>query len=201
MQLTKIPTGAPFKRGDGVVEIIVDRVDLTTLLDAITEANLVDILSTDTGSYLVLAPTNEAFEEFAQLYPDLALVLFDDEWIAHLRDLIKYHVSVDLPSFAGLADGRYIFTTLSGQVIQATVNAGTVSIFPTVDDDPAEFLIQDDIKASNGLVSVVGTVLRPTFLTRDMAELTSRFFPELDALFVEVGLDDFIITNFGFTVS
>ena len=198
--LTESPTRAPSERGESVVDIIVDGVDLSMLLDAIAEADLVDTLRTDEGPYVVVAPTNEAFEEFAQLYPDLASVLYDDEWIAHLRDFVGFHVSVDLLSFVGLTDGTYRLGTLSGDNIQARVNGGIVSIVPSVSGNPAQFVIQD-IEASNGLVSVIDTVLRPDFLTRDMAELTARFFPELDTLLVEVGLDEFIQTNFGFTVS
>lgn len=202
MPVTPGPTRVPFEIGDSVVDIIVDdtELELTMLTEAIAEANLTDTLRADEGVYNVLAPTDEAFDGFAQQHPDLASVLYDDEWIAHLRDLIGFHVSIDLTRFSGVTDGRYRLLTLSGDSVQVTVSMGRVSVLPTIDDSPANFLIQD-IEASNGLVSVIDAVLRPDFLTRDMAELTTRFFPALDALFVEVGLDDFILTNFGFTVS
>ena len=104
-----------------VVDIAVSSADHTILVQAVTEAGLVETLSGD-GPFTVLAPTDEAFAAALE-----ALGLTAEELLASedLADILTYHV---LPTSALAAD----VIGLDGQMVE-TVNGDTVEI--TVTDE------------------------------------------------------------------
>jgi len=120
----------------------------TTLLTAAEAAGLVDALKGD-GPLTVFAPTDEAF---AKLPEGTVASLLLPENQDQLAGILKLHVIA----------GKVKSKDLAGQQIEAETLNGTVSIDGTdgVTVNGAK-VISADIKASNGIIHVIDTVLLP----------------------------------------
>ena len=130
-----------------IVDIAVEDGRFTTLVTALTEAELVEALS-GKGRFTVFAPTDEAF---AKLPAGTIEALLAD--IPALTDILLYHV----------VEGRVLAEdvvlleeaeTLLGENITIRVEDGRVFI------NDAEVIITDII-ADNGIIHVIDTVLLP----------------------------------------
>lgn len=140
-----------------IVAIAVDTPDLSTLVQAVQAAELVDTLQSE-GPFTVFAPTNEAF---AAIPADkLEAILADKEL---LTKILTYHVvSGSYPAQAvaelpGVDAGAKV-PTVEGQELTITVSGDTV----TVNDATVETA---DVNASNGVVHVIDKVLLPPDVT------------------------------------
>ncbi len=139
---------APTGPGD-IVDIAASNEDFSTLVAAVTAADLVETLKGD-GPFTVFAPTNDAF---AALPPGTVDELLKPENKDQLVAVLTYHV---LPG-AGFSD------QLAGQHLTVkTVQGGTVRI-----DGRNGVKVNDanvttaDIAASNGVIHVIDKVLLP----------------------------------------
>ena len=130
-----------------VVDIAVEDGRFTTLVTALTEADLVETLSGD-GRFTVFAPTDEAF---GQLPAGTIEGLLED--IPLLTEILLYHV----------VDGRVLaedvilleeVETLQGESITIRIENGSVFL------NDAEVIITDII-ADNGIIHVIDAVLLP----------------------------------------
>ncbi len=135
-----------------VVDVAVSSADHTILVQAVTEAGLVETLSGE-GPFTVLAPTDAAFAAALD-----ALGLTAEELLASedLSSILTYHV---LPTSALAAD----VIGLDGQMVE-TVNGDTVEI--TVTDEGGVMIdganvIATDLTADNGVVHVLDAVILP----------------------------------------
>lgn len=120
----------------------------TTLLAAAEAAGLVDALKGE-GPLTVFAPTDEAF---AKLPEGTVASLLLPENKDQLAGILKLHVIA----------GKVKSKDLAGQQIEAETLNGTVSIDGTdgVTVNGAK-VISADVKASNGIIHVIDTVLLP----------------------------------------
>merc|ERR1711865_1024371 len=123
----------------------------TTLVTALTAADLVQALSSPNGPYTVFAPTNAAFDVLGQEL--LGCLLLPENQVV-LQDVLLYHV----------ASGEYLAQQLlNNQVIEMT---NTDSILITIDEgtvvinDNAE-VVAANIIASNGVLHGIDRVLIP----------------------------------------
>jgi uncharacterized surface protein with fasciclin (FAS1) repeats len=136
------------KKGGTIVEVAAKAGDFNTLVSAIKAAGLVDTLSGD-GPFTVFAPTDAAFKKLPEGTLDSLLKPANK---GKLQSILTYHV-------------------LSGKVMAADVEPGMVS---TVEGSDAELAVSDgsvtyagatvtktDIKASNGVIHVIDTVVMP----------------------------------------
>jgi len=131
-----------------IVEIAASDPQFSTLVTLVTEAGLVETLQGE-GPFTVFAPTNDAFA--AVPADTLAAVRADDEL---LRSVLTYHV---LP-------GKYKAGDILGTTADvATVQGATVTADGTGDGVMVNNanVIAADVKASNGVVHVIDTVLLP----------------------------------------
>lgn len=117
-----------------------------TLVTAVTEAGLVDMLNGE-GPFTVFAPTDRAFARLAGLGE-----LMSQPEI--LRRILLYHVVPDLVSAAEVAAQSPLATALPGAVIEIRVVDGTIYVGDAI-------VTITDVEASNGVIHVVDTVLRP----------------------------------------
>jgi uncharacterized surface protein with fasciclin (FAS1) repeats len=118
-----------------------------TLLTAATEAGLVDTLKGG-GPFTLFAPTDEAFAKI----PEQSLnALLQDK--AKLKEVLLYHV---IKGDVMAADAVKLGSTKTalGQSILIRASGGKVMI------NDAQ-VTQADIKASNGVIHVIDTVLLP----------------------------------------
>lgn len=131
-----------------IVDIAVGNPDFSTLVTAVTEAELAETLS-GTGPFTVFAPVNAAF---AKLPNGTVESLLKDK--DQLTSVLTYHV---VAGKVMAADAMKLTEamTVQGQKIKISTNSsGEVMI------NDAK-VISADIVASNGVIHVIDTVLLP----------------------------------------
>merc|ERR1719331_3187604 len=133
-----------------IVEIAAGDDSFSTLVAALTAADLVDVLSGD-GPFTVFAPTNAAFDK---LPPGTVESLLQPENKQALIDILTYHVVPGKILSTDLSDGQEA-TTLQGDVVVVTIADGTVKINEATVATP-------DVEASNGVIHIIDEVLLPT---------------------------------------
>ncbi len=134
-----------------VVDIALSSDDFSTLVAALTEADLVETLQGD-GPFTVFAPTNAAFE---QALADLGLTAEELLASEDLAGILTYHVGPGtiLAADAIAADGTEI-TSVNGDTIAVSVVDGKVMV------DGAT-VTSADLIAGNGVVHVIDAVILP----------------------------------------
>ena len=133
-----------------IVDTAVAAGSFKTLVAAVQAAGLVDALKGE-GPFTVFAPTDEAF---AKLLPGVVPSLVRPENKDTLVAILTYHVAPGRLTAAMVTElGR--IETLNGQRPAVRVDGGSVMI------DKAT-VIAADIKASNGIIHVVDTVILPS---------------------------------------
>ena len=132
---------------DTIVEIaIADPTNFSTLVAAVTAADLVDALN-GTTEYTVFAPTNDAFAALPAGVLDLLLA---DK--TALTRVLLYHVVAGEAKSTDLSDGMTL-TTLQGDNLNVAID-GTVMINDAT-------VIIPDVDADNGVIHVIDKVLVP----------------------------------------
>ena len=130
-----------------IVETAVGAGTFTTLATALTEAGLIDALKGE-GPFTVFAPNDDAFKKLPK--ETLESLLKDKE---ALKKILLYHVvsgNVTAKDVVKLSKA----TTLSGQDVKIKVSGKTVKINKSK-------VIAADVKAKNGVIHVIDTVLMP----------------------------------------
>lgn len=124
-----------------------------TLLAAVTEAELADTLAGD-GPFTVFAPTDEAF---ASLPDGTVESLLKPENRKRLVSILTYHV---LPGRVYARDAVKVdaAATLQGRSVKISFGGAGIQINDAT-------VIEADVKASNGVIHVIDTVLLPPKLT------------------------------------
>lgn len=132
-----------------VVEIAGGSPDHTTLVAAVSAADLIETLNGD-GPFTVFAPTNEAFAALPEGTVDS---LLEPENKDQLTSVLTYHVVSGNVMAADLSDGQVV-TTLQGQELTVSIKDGKVYINDAV-------VTGADIEGSNGVVHIIDAVLLP----------------------------------------
>lgn len=132
-----------------IVEIATGNDDFSTLVAALEAAGLVDVLSGE-GPFTVFAPTNAAFEK---LPAGTVESLLKPENRQKLTDVLTYHV-VSGKVYASDVVKLSEATTVQGSTIDITTSDDGVKV------DDAN-VVTTDIKASNGVVHVIDSVILP----------------------------------------
>ena len=139
-----------------IVDVASAGADFSTLVAAITAANLGETLSGE-GPFTVFAPTNEAFAALPEGVLD-ALLLPENK--DSLAKILTYHVVPGTVMAADITDGDV--ATVEGQTVMlSTANGVTVN--------GATVLIAD-VAADNGVIHAIDAVLVPSDV--DVAGLT-----------------------------
>jgi uncharacterized surface protein with fasciclin (FAS1) repeats len=144
-----------------VVDVAVSSKAHTTLVAAVTAADLVATLQT-AGPFTVFAPTNDAF---AKLPAGTVEGLLKPENKATLAKILTYHVVAgNLDAAAVLkaikdGKGKVALKTVSGGTLTASLKDGKVILT----DEKGGFatVTATDLKAGNGVVHVIDTVVMP----------------------------------------
>ena len=141
---------AAMEEKNTIVDIAVADGRFTTLVAALTAADLVETLSGE-GPFTVFAPTDDAFAALPAGTLDTLLL---PESKQALTDILLYHVvsgkvmAADVVTLSGA-------TTVLGKDVTITVKDGKVFLNDTVQ------VIITDIEASNGVIHVIDAVLLP----------------------------------------
>jgi uncharacterized surface protein with fasciclin (FAS1) repeats len=132
-----------------ITDLAVGNPDLSTLVTAVTAAGLAETLS-GPGPFTVFAPNNAAFEKVDKATLDGLLA---PEAKADLTALLTYHVVPSAAMAGELTDGQEL-TTVNGATLKVSIDGNTVKIGDAT-------VVTADVKASNGVVHVIDTVLMP----------------------------------------
>ena len=132
-----------------VVKVAAGSKDHTTLVAAVKQAELVDVLS-NAGPFTVFAPTNAAFDKLPK---GTVEDLMKPENKAKLQDILQYHVYVGSLKTDMMQDGQ-TFNQVNGGNITVSKKDGKVIINNTA-------TVIASIPASNGIIHVVDGVLVP----------------------------------------
>jgi uncharacterized surface protein with fasciclin (FAS1) repeats len=132
-----------------IVKVAAGSPDHTTLVKAVQAADLVDALA-NAGPFTVFAPTDEAF---SKLPPGTLEELLKPENKAKLQDILEYHVAIGGFRTEMLRDGMVLNMANSGNVT-ISVRGGKILLNETAQ-------VGGTVKASNGLVHVIDTVILP----------------------------------------
>ena len=142
--VTQTPTDA-----GNIVDVAADTPDLSTLVEAVTAADLAETLQGE-GPFTVFAPTNEAFDALPAGELDRLLEPANKE---ELANILKYHVVEGEVMSTDLTNGQKA-ETLEGGTLTVTINGKTVKINDAT-------VATADVPASNGVVHVIDQVLLP----------------------------------------
>jgi uncharacterized surface protein with fasciclin (FAS1) repeats len=132
---------------DTIVDVASGNPDFSTLVSAVTKADLASTLS-GTGPFTVFAPTNAAF---AKVPADQLSALLADQ--AQLTKVLTYHVVPGKVLAADLQPTQMV-KTVEGQDVDIQVTGGTATINGCA-------ITKTDIEASNGVIHVIDCVLTP----------------------------------------
>ncbi|XHC26618.1 MAG: fasciclin domain-containing protein [Phycisphaerales bacterium] len=159
-----VQTAMVHDSGSNIVETAVEAGAFNTLATALTAAELVEPLASG-GPFTVFAPTDAAFGKLDQ--EALANTL-QPASRPRLQQVLKYHV-VEGEFFARDLIGGRTLTTLSGQRIRVGIAEGEVRVNDSV-------ITATDIRATNGVIHIIDTVLIPTKQTiADVASEAGQF--------------------------
>lgn len=131
-----------------IVDTAVGAGNFTTLVKLVETAGLVDVLK-GKGPFTVLAPTDEAFAKLPKATVDA--LLKDKE---ALKKVLLYHVVPGNNEASAVAKATSL-KTANNLTLKVKVKGGTVMI------NDAK-VIATDVKASNGVIHVLDTVLVPS---------------------------------------
>ena len=130
-----------------IVDVAVGAGNFTTLVAAVTAADLVETLSGE-GPFTVFAPTDEAFAALPAGVLD-ALLLPENKAI--LAQILTYHVVSGKVLAADVTDSDV--ATVEGQTIKlSTANGVTVN---------GATVVAADVMASNGVIHAIDAVILP----------------------------------------
>jgi uncharacterized surface protein with fasciclin (FAS1) repeats len=131
-----------------IVAVASSDTDFSTLVSALRAADLVGALQ-GKGPFTVFAPNNAAF---AKLPPGALEDLLKPENKKKLAAILKNHVIEGKVMAADVKSGTV--KTLDGKKVEVAVENGTVGF-------GGAQVIATDIKASNGVIHVIDTVVMP----------------------------------------
>jgi uncharacterized surface protein with fasciclin (FAS1) repeats len=136
------------KKAQDIVGVASSADAFTTLVAALTAADLVSVLQGD-GPFTVFAPTNEAF---AKLPEGTVESLLKPENKEKLVAVLTYHVVPGKVMAADVKPGSV--ATVNGASFTISVSDGNVMV------DDAK-VIKTDLAASNGVIHVIDSVILP----------------------------------------
>jgi uncharacterized surface protein with fasciclin (FAS1) repeats len=145
-------TSTPTKKaptGKTIVTLAAGNKNFTTLVKALKAADLVDTLSAE-GPYTVFAPTNAAF---AKLPKATLAKLLKPENQEQLKKVLTYHVVPGAVTSKQLKSGSV--ATVEGSNVTVKIKGKKVMVNNAT-------VILADVKASNGVIHAIDTVLIPS---------------------------------------
>ena len=130
-----------------IVDTAIENGNFTTLVTALTAANLVETLR-GTGPFTVFAPDDDAF---AKINTTTLNALLAD--VPTLSKILTFHV-VSGKYLAADVAGMTMLTSVEGSALNITVTGSVVQI-------ESATITLTDIECSNGVIHVIDTVMIP----------------------------------------
>jgi uncharacterized surface protein with fasciclin (FAS1) repeats len=156
------PVADPAAAASGnIVEVAQGNPDFTTLVSAVTAADLAGTLG-GTGPFTVFAPTNAAFEKIPAATRESLLAPAGK---ADLTKILTYHVvpgrvtAADLTAQIEAGGGTATLTTVQGGTLTAKAANGTITL--TDANGGTSTVAIADVAATNGIIHAIDTVVMP----------------------------------------
>ncbi len=156
---TKMVGGAAMYPSKDIVSNAVNSKDHTTLVAAVTAADLVSTLQGD-GPFTVFAPTNAAFDKLPK---GTVETLLKPENKAALQGVLTYHVLAGKYSADAIVKaikegkGKAEFTTVNGAKLTATLKGKSVQLVDGAGN--SAMVTISDVNQSNGVIHVIDAVV------------------------------------------
>ena len=144
-----------------IVDVAVGNEDFSTLVAALTAADLVSALQGN-GPFTVFAPTNSAF---AKIDADALGNLLKPENKAALANILTYHVipsklmASDVVAALKKGNGSVEVKALNGTVLTVLSKDSKIWLKDTAGNYSE--IVATDVAASNGVIHVIDTVVMP----------------------------------------
>ena len=132
-----------------IVKVAVGSPGHTTLVSALKQADLVDVLA-NPGPFTVFAPTNEAFDKLPKGTLDDLMM---PEKKTELQNILQYHVTTSSLKADYFKDGQTI-GMVNGDNVTVSVKDGKIVLNNSA-------TIVGSVQASNGMVHIIDAVLLP----------------------------------------
>merc|ERR1712160_224060 len=179
-----------------IVETAQSVPELSSLVGALVQADLVDALSGD-GPFTVFAPTNDAFDAISSVVAGLTM--------EQLQDVLLYHVISGVAAKStDLTNMQVLLPNFSGHSLGVDLEEGNVRI---VGENNAVTVTTADVLCTNGVVHIVNAVIVPNLSLAAAAPMniveTAQSVPELSSLvgaLVQADLVDALSGDGPFTV-
>lgn len=146
---------------ENIVGVAVSNENFSTLVAAVKAAGLVDVLS-GKGPYTVFAPVNAAFGKLPQ---GTVGTLLKPENKKLLTAILTYHVVAGKFNAKAVVKaikankGKFVITTVQGGKLTASIQNGNV-ILTDAKGNTSKVIITD-VKASNGIIHAIDSVVMP----------------------------------------
>lgn len=148
--------------GETIVAVAQGNEDFSTLVTAVVAADLAETLSGD-GPFTVFAPNNAAFDKVGA---ETMAELTKPESKEALAGILTYHVvagqvlAADLLKLIADNGGEATLTTVNGGTMTAKLDGENVIL--TDANGGTATVIATDVKASNGVIHAIDTVVMPS---------------------------------------
>ena len=164
---------------ESIASVASGQEDLSILVEAVIQGELLDPLSDPTAQLTVFAPTNDAF---MTLLGALGVGGLEDIPTDVLIDVLTYHVVPAVAYSYNLVDGM-VLPTLTSSGASLTVDLSDGVVIDGVGSDAT--VIMPDVAAGSSVVHVVDTVLLP--FTSESEEIDEA--PEMEPDMEEPDMD------------
>lgn len=144
-----------------IVDVAVGNEDFSTLVAALTAADLVGALQSD-GPFTVFAPNNDAF---SKIDSETLNSLLEPKNKEALSNILTYHVvsgklaAADVVAALKKGKGKVELKALNGQTITVLQKDG--KIWLQDQNDNYSEIIATDVLGSNGVIHVINSVVMP----------------------------------------
>lgn len=144
-----------------IVGVAADNENFTTLVAAVTAADLVETLNS-TGPFTVFAPINAAFDKLPE---GTVATLLKPESKETLTSILTYHVVSGTFTAAAVVkaitdnNGKFEVKTVQGGILTASLLDGKVIL--TDAKGNVSTIVITDVEASNGIVHAIDSVVMP----------------------------------------
>lgn len=136
-------------QGDTITQLVVKDGRFSTLLSLVKMAGLADLLNDRKKTFTVFAPTNEAF---AKLDKKTLKFLTSPEGAKKLKEILMYHVIPNRFESSDIEGVSAKHTALKDEILCIYVDNGVAKVNDST-------ILEADVKASNGVIHVIDSVL------------------------------------------
>jgi uncharacterized surface protein with fasciclin (FAS1) repeats len=161
LALTLLITTNLTAQDKSIVETAIATEDFSTLVAALSAADLVDVLSSE-GPFTVFAPTNAAFDKLPNGTLESLLL---PESKKTLQSILTYHVvagdikAKDLIGLIKKNNGKAMVKTVSGNMLTAQLKDGSAYL---VDENGNwSKITATDLNQTNGVIHIIDSVVLP----------------------------------------